>query len=103
MKTTHQISLPGGRTLVARIQPGEGVPIVFLHGLFGSAASWAEVCSALDRPCIAFDLPGFGGSDAPSRPLVAAYAEDIAAGLAALGVGRLELVGHSFGGAVAAS
>jgi pimeloyl-ACP methyl ester carboxylesterase len=103
MTTRHQISLPGGRTLVARSRPGEGVPVVLLHGLFGSAGSWAEVCSALDRPCIAFDLPGFGESDVPTQPLVTAYAEDVAAALAALGVGRFELVGHSFGGAVAAA
>ena len=103
MRTTHQISLPGGRTLFARSQPGEGMPVVLLHGLFGSSASWAEVCSGLDRPCIAFDLPGFGGSDLPTRPDVAAYAEDVAAGLSELGVDRFELVGHSFGGAVAAA
>ncbi len=103
MKTTHQISLPGGRKLVARSQPGEGVPVVFLHGLFGSSACWAEVCSGLDRPCIAFDLPGFGGSDLPLRPDVAAYAEDVAAALTELGIDRFELVGHSFGGAVAAA
>jgi pimeloyl-ACP methyl ester carboxylesterase len=103
MKTTHQISLPGGRQLTARSTPGEGVPVVFLHGLFGSSASWAEVCSGLDSPCIAIDLPGFGGSDAPPRPDVAAYAEDVAAALTELGIDRFELVGHSFGGAVAAA
>jgi pimeloyl-ACP methyl ester carboxylesterase len=103
MKTTHQISLPGGRKLVARSAPGEGVPVVFLHGLFGSSACWAEVCSGLDRPCIAFDLPGFGESDLPLRPDVAAYAEDVAAALTELGIDRFELVGHSFGGAVAAA
>jgi pimeloyl-ACP methyl ester carboxylesterase len=103
MKTMHQISLPGGRQLTARSQPGEGVPVVFLHGCFGSSACWAEICSGLDRPCIAFDLPGFGESDLPLRPDVAAYAEDVAAALTEMGIDRFELVGHSFGGAVAAA
>ena len=100
--TTHHIALPGRRTLQARVWPGDGDPVVFLHGIFASSEAWTEVCSSLDRPCIAFDLPGFGGSDLPSAPDVSAYAEDIAAGVDALGLSRFELVGHSFGGAVAA-
>lgn len=103
MKTTHQISLPGGRTLVACGRPGEGTPVVFIHGLFGRGAAWSEVAAELTQPAVAFDLPGFGGSDLPLRADVAAYAADLAAGLDALGVDRFELVGHSFGGAVAAS
>ena len=99
---THHIELAGERTLLARVWPGEGVPVVFLHGIFASSEVWTEVCAELGRPCIAFDLPGFGGSDLPSAPDVSAYAEDIAAGVDALGLERFELVGHSFGGAVAA-
>ena len=98
----HQIELPGGRTLQAHVWPGEGRPIVFLHGIFASSEVWTEVCDDLGRPCVAFDLPGFGGSDLPSSPDVSAYAADIAAGIDALGLERFELVGHSFGGAVAA-
>ena len=91
--TTHHIALPGERTLLARVWPGEGVPVVFLHGIFASSEVWTEVCPELDRPCIAFDLPGFGGSDLPSAPDVSAYAADIAAGIDALGIDRFELVG----------
>jgi pimeloyl-ACP methyl ester carboxylesterase len=103
MQSRHHIELPGNRTLVAHSQPGEGTPVVFLHGLFGSGSAWSEVCAGLTQPAVAFDLPGFGGSDLPLRSEVAAYAADLAAGLDSLGVDRFELVGHSFGGAVAAS
>ena len=96
------IELPGERTLLARVWPGEGVPVVFLHGIFASSEVWTEIAGELGRPVIAFDLPGFGGSDLPSSPDVSAYAADIAAGIDALGIERFELVGHSFGGAVAA-
>lgn len=99
--TTHRIRLADGRTLVARSRPGDGLPVVFLHGMLSSSEVWSEVCSGLSRPCVAFDLPGFGGSDLPARADVAAYAADVAAGIRALGLERLELVGHSFGGAVA--
>ena len=100
--STHRIGLAGGRTLSARSWPGSGMPVVFLHGMLSSSEVWDGTCSGLSRPCIAFDLPGFGGSDLPVRPDVGAYAADVAAGIRALGLERFELVGHSFGGAVAA-
>jgi hypothetical protein len=53
MTTTHQTSLPGGRTPIACSRSGEGVPVVLPHGLLGSFAGSAEVCSGLDRPCLA--------------------------------------------------
>lgn len=98
--TTHRIEVAGGRTLVARVRPGEGVPVVFLHGLFSSSETWTRVCSELDRPSIAFDLPGFGESDSSGRR-IAAKAEAVAAAIRALGLERFELVGHSFGATVA--
>jgi pimeloyl-ACP methyl ester carboxylesterase len=89
--STHRIELASGRTLTARVRPGQGVPVVFLHGLFSSSETWTAVASQLDRPSIAFDLPG-----------VATRAEDVAEAIRKLGLERFELVGHSFGGKVAA-
>ena len=51
------IALGDHRVLTVRRWPGEGEPIVFLHGLLSSSAGWAETCAELDRPCIAIDLP----------------------------------------------
>jgi pimeloyl-ACP methyl ester carboxylesterase len=99
----EQIVLPDGRVLCARCWTGVGEPVVFLHGLLDSSEGWSELCAHLTGPAIAFDLPGFGYSDPPAHGSLGGYAEDIAAGLAALGVKRCALVGHSLGGAVAAA
>jgi pimeloyl-ACP methyl ester carboxylesterase len=74
---------------------------VLLHGLLDSAAGWHEMAERLPHRCVAFDLPGFGVSDQPTRPRISAYADDLAAAIDALGIGPFVLVGHSLGGAVA--
>jgi putative ABC transport system ATP-binding protein len=50
---------------------------------------------------VAFDLPGFGYSDAPTVGSIAGYTRDIADGISMLGVERFTLIGHSLGGAAA--
>jgi pimeloyl-ACP methyl ester carboxylesterase len=85
----------------ARRWSGTGVPLVLLHGLLDCADGWDSVARAARCPSVALDLPGFGSSDLPLRPRISAYAEDVLAALAELGVERFVLVGHSLGGAVA--
>src|SRR5947208_5238005 len=97
------VRLPGGRRVTARTWSGDGAPLVFLHGLLDCSQGWAEAARRTARPCLAIDLPGFGGSDLPCRPRIAAYADDVALALGRLGVDRCTLVGHSIGGAVAAA
>ena len=87
------------------VRRGAGRPIVFLHGLGTSAATWAAVTEALaDRfETIAVDLLGHGASPVPDDP--AEYTRDRALddldevidGLDELPV----LVGHSLGGYLA--
>ncbi len=97
----RDVRLAEGRRLRIRRWPGEGRPLVLLHGLLDDSEGWTELAIDTDRPCIAIDLPGFGGSDPPSRPRISAYADDVAAGLGRLEVEHCTLVGHSLGGAVA--
>jgi pimeloyl-ACP methyl ester carboxylesterase len=99
----QNLRLADGRVLSARHWPGRGEPTatVFLHGLLDSAEGWARLCDGLRGQRVAFDLPGFGGSDAPARGSMAGYAHDVAEGLEMLGIKRCTLVGHSLGGAVA--
>jgi pimeloyl-ACP methyl ester carboxylesterase len=52
----------------SRESPGKGgPPVVFVHGLLSSSASWKRVLSSAagGRPAVAVDLPGFGFSDRP--------------------------------------
>jgi pyruvate dehydrogenase E2 component (dihydrolipoamide acetyltransferase) len=84
-----------------RCWPGRGRPLVLLHGLFDDAEGWDALARDTRRPCYAVDLPGFGGSQGPTRPRISAYAEDVVAGLEALEVSDCTLVGHSLGGAIA--
>jgi len=97
----RDVTLPDGRRLRVRCWPGRGRPLVLLHGLFDDAEGWDALARDTRRPCYAVDLPGFGGSQGPTRPRISAYAEDVVAGLEALEVSGCTLVGHSLGGAIA--
>jgi pyruvate dehydrogenase E2 component (dihydrolipoamide acetyltransferase) len=98
----QDVALPDGRALRARVWPGGGGALVLLHGLFDDSEGWLALARGTRRPCIALDLPGFGGSGLPVASCLDAYADDVAAGLDALGLDACTLVGHSLGGAVAA-
>jgi pyruvate dehydrogenase E2 component (dihydrolipoamide acetyltransferase) len=97
----RDVRLAQGRRLRVRCWPGEGRPLVLLHGLLDDSEGWTGLAMDTKRPCFAMDLPGFGGSDLPLRPRIGAYARDVAVGLHRLGIGECTLVGHSLGGAVA--
>jgi pimeloyl-ACP methyl ester carboxylesterase len=97
------VTLPDGRAIGVRAWPGQGEPLVLLHGLLDSASGWDDLATASDRPCIAIDLPGFGRSSVPTRPRFSAYAEDVVFAMRSLGVRSATLVGHSLGGGVAAA
>jgi pimeloyl-ACP methyl ester carboxylesterase len=93
--------LPDGRVLAYRQRPGCGRPLVLLHGLMDCSRGWKTFIARTHRPVFAFDLPGMGLSERPTRPQLSAYAEDLADGVDCLGITDFTLVGHSLGGAVA--
>ena len=97
----HDVRLAHGRRLRVRSWPGEGRPLVLLHGLLDDSEGWTGLALDTRRPCIAIDLPGFGGSEPPTHPRISAYATDVAAGLRRMRIEECTLVGHSLGGAVA--
>jgi pimeloyl-ACP methyl ester carboxylesterase len=82
---------------------GAGEPLVLVHGLGASIATWAPVIPALERErdVLAVDLPGFGES-APlpdgTEPTVPALADALERELDAVGFESAHLVGSSLGG-----
>ena len=97
------VAIGSGRSLRIRRWPGSGRPLVLLHGLLDDSMGWSQLALDTHRPCIAIDLPGFGGSSVPQLPRIGSYAADITTGLRRLGIDDCTLVGHSLGGAVAAA
>jgi pyruvate dehydrogenase E2 component (dihydrolipoamide acetyltransferase) len=99
----NDVPIGQGRKLRVRRWEGSGRPLVLLHGLLDDSEGWAQLAADTHRPCIAVDLPGFGGSSLPRLPRIGSYAADIVAGLRRLELDDCTLVGHSLGGAVAAA
>ncbi len=86
------------------LEAGEGPPVVLLHGLGATSASFLPTLwdLARDHRVIAPDLPGFGESEKPLRPYHAAfYARWLRDFLDAMGIERALVVGNSMGGRVA--
>jgi pimeloyl-ACP methyl ester carboxylesterase len=94
-----------GGGAVAGVELGAGPPLVLLHGLAGTSRYWEAAMRLLAgrARCVALDLPGFGGSDAPPGGFALDGAADrLAAALTELVAGRAAAVcGHSLGGPVA--
>jgi pyruvate dehydrogenase E2 component (dihydrolipoamide acetyltransferase) len=97
------VRLPGNRRLTVRAWDGVGEPLVLLHGLLDCSEGWESLVQRTTRPCLAIDLPGFGGSDLPEHARIDSYARDIASALERLAIRDCTLVGHSLGGAIAAA
>jgi pimeloyl-ACP methyl ester carboxylesterase len=70
--TAMAVALPDGRRLTLECWPGDRAPLVLLHGLLDCAVGWQHLVGVVRRPCYAFDLPGFGDSDCPTRNRISA-------------------------------
>jgi 3-oxoadipate enol-lactonase len=102
--TDHMdITVDGVRLACTVRGPEHAPPVVMLHGLGGSASTWDTVASALADAflTIAVNLRGHGGSDHPGRYSFELMRDDVLGLLDQLGLGKVMLVGHSMGGAVA--
>lgn len=88
-------------------RPGTGAALVLLHGIGSLGCSFAPLLPFLpgDLRVIAWDAPGYGGSEALTAdwPQTSDYANALNRLLDMLGIGRLVLVGHSLGALVAAN
>jgi pimeloyl-ACP methyl ester carboxylesterase len=91
-----------GRKVRVRVR-GEGPPLLLINGLGGNVATWTSLAHNLDGvQVISFDAPGAGRSDSPLAPYTISHVADVAAAvLDETGHDRADVLGYSFGGAVA--
>jgi len=73
---------------------------VLLHSLGEDSSTWTDVAQALavDRPVIAFDLPGHGDAGPRSAYSFEQIRNEVSAAIEALELDQLSIVGHSLGG-----
>jgi pimeloyl-ACP methyl ester carboxylesterase len=93
-----------GLTLAARYWPGEGMPIVALHGWLDNANSFAPLAQHVPNPILAMDFAGHGLS--AHRPEGVAthfldHVRDVLALLDDAGIEKCILLGHSMGAGIA--
>jgi pimeloyl-ACP methyl ester carboxylesterase len=62
---TGTVMVDGVSTYFRRV-PGEGSPVVFVHGNPTSSEDWQPFLERMDAPAVALDLPGWGRSERPS-------------------------------------
>jgi pimeloyl-ACP methyl ester carboxylesterase len=89
---------------LAYARRGAGKPLMLIHGFPFDHTAWDEVASLLeaDFDLILPDLRGFGESTTVDDPYsMPDMADDLAALLDHLGIGKAALAGHSMGGYVA--
>ena len=98
----RSVVLPAGRVKLAEV--GSGPPLLLINGIGARLETWRPLARRLcaSRRLILFDVPGTGGSGRLRTPLrmpgMARLAVDL---LDQLGDERVDVLGYSWGGAVA--
>jgi len=106
-RVVRDVTARGVRTRVLEAGEGNGPALVLIHSFLASHREFDDVIDDLAERfhVIAPDLPGFGESEKPNPTRYAygieTFAEAVADLIAAFGVGRASVLGHSMGGAVA--
>jgi proline iminopeptidase len=100
------VEVEGGRVAVRRVGGGGGTPLLVLHGGPGMARDYLEPLERLssDRPVVLYDQLGCGRSDRPADASlwrVDRFVDEVRRVREALGLERVLLLGHSWGGCLA--
>jgi pimeloyl-ACP methyl ester carboxylesterase len=101
--TYRQAPVGTGVTLNVVERPGQGTPVICLHGVWGWWRYWRPLVpggpgSFAPRPLLMVDLRGHGGSSKPEHGYGwADYAADLAALVREAAYERVTFVGHSLG------
>jgi 3-oxoadipate enol-lactonase len=99
-------SIATARGRIGYIEAGGGgaaTPIVFLHGVGSDKSVWRPQLEHFGRTrrAVAFDYPGYGGSEVAPGATRDDFASAIFAAMDGLGIGRAHVCGLSLGGVVA--
>jgi proline-specific peptidase len=99
------VDVPGGRVWYRSAGAGR-VPLLVLHGGPGAGHDYLEPIGRLasERPVVFYDQLGCGRSDRPDDPglwRIERFVDELARVRKALGLSRIHLFGHSWGGFLA--
>lgn len=92
----------GGQRIRVNVRDGTGVPLVLCNGIGASLEVFDPLVERLDCPVVRFDVSGTGGS--PTSPLPYGFpylARVLGRVLSNLGIGVVDVLGISWGGALA--
>ncbi len=101
------IDVPGGKVWYRKIGDGPGIPLLALHGGPGGSSCRFEILAPLanERPIIFYDQLGSGRSEHPTDTALwnfPRFVQEVDAVRRALKLDSVHLLGHSWGGALAA-
>ena len=101
------IDVPGGKVWYRKIGNGPGIPLLAMHGGPGGTSCRFEVLAPLanERPVIFYDQLGSGRSEHPTDTTLwnlPRFVQEVDAVRRALKLDSVHLLGHSWGGALAA-
>jgi pyruvate dehydrogenase E2 component (dihydrolipoamide acetyltransferase) len=102
----RDIEVAGRRLRYLELGEGDGVPVLLVHGFGADLNTWmfTQPALAAGRRAVTLDLPGHGGSTKEvGAGDVESLTDAVEGALGTLGVEQVHLVGHSMGGAIAAS
>lgn len=97
------IRVPGGNVWYRIVGSGDAIPLLTLHGGPGAGHDYLEPLGMLasDRPVVFYDQLGCGRSDQPNDSALwnmDRFVVELSAVREALGLNRIHLLGHSWGG-----
>jgi len=82
---------------------GEGVPLIILHGLYGSSDNWIHIAKELQNECMVIlpDMRNHGNSPWSDAHNYAELSRDVSDLMSDLGLPGAFIAGHSMGGKTA--
>lgn len=93
-----------GREISYWEYPGSGTPLLMVHGMGSSAATWGSIPEKLSSagiPVLVVDLPGHGASSKePGDYSLGSLASSLRDLLDERGIAKVHLLGHSLGGGI---